>query len=146
VLDVGTATRTWPPAIRRALTIRDGGCVALGCDRPPAFTDAHHVVHWADGGPTSVANGALLCRYHHDQVHHGGWALVPYGTGWIALPPHLAAANHQAAANGATLPHLPNPSLLPPPPPPRPPSPPPLDREPHPPDYSVAGAIDQPVP
>jgi hypothetical protein len=112
VLDIGTATRTWPPAMRRALAVRDGGCVAMGCDRPAAFTDAHHVVHWADGGPTSVDNGALLCRYHHDQVHNGGWALIRHGPGWIALPPHLAAINREAAARGATLALLPNPALL----------------------------------
>ena len=112
VLDVGTATRTWPPAIRRALHVRDGGCVGRGCDRPPAWTDAHHVIHWTDGGPTSVDNGALLCRVHHHLVHHGGWVLIRNGPGWIALPPDLAAINIRAAANGATLIHLPNPSLL----------------------------------
>jgi hypothetical protein len=68
-LDVGRRTRTIPPAIRRALVVRDGGCVADGCDRPPRWTDAHHRVHWADGGPTSLDNLVLLCRRHHRMAH-----------------------------------------------------------------------------
>ena len=142
VLDVGTATRIWPPAIRRALHHRDGGCVGFACDRPPAWTDAHHVVHWTDGGPTSLDNGALLCRVHHERVHHDGWVMIRHGAGWIALPPDLAAINLRAAANGATLIHLPNPSLLPPEPCRR------LVELPHlkPPENSVAHGADPPVP
>jgi hypothetical protein len=68
-LDVGRRTRTVPPAIRRALVVRDGGCVAPGCDRPPRWTDAHHIVHWVDGGPTSLDNLELLCRRHHRMAH-----------------------------------------------------------------------------
>ncbi len=49
-LDVGRACRTVSPAQRRALTIRDRGCVFPGCDRPPGWCDGHHIVHWADGG------------------------------------------------------------------------------------------------
>ena len=74
-LDVGRRTRTIPPAIRRALVVRDGGCRAGGCDRPPAWTDAHHLRHWADGGPTTLDNLVLLCRRHHRLVHEG--ALPP---------------------------------------------------------------------
>ncbi|MEE8330179.1 MAG: DUF222 domain-containing protein [Acidimicrobiia bacterium] len=68
-LDVGRRSRTIPSAIRRALVIRDGGCTAEGCDRPPHWTDAHHKVHWADGGPTSLDNLVLLCRRHHRLAH-----------------------------------------------------------------------------
>jgi hypothetical protein len=71
-LDVGRRTRTIPPAIRRALVVRDGGCVADGCDRLPRWTDAHHVVHWVDGGPTSLDNLQLLCRRHHRMAHNKG--------------------------------------------------------------------------
>ena len=68
-LDVGRRTRTIPAAIRRALAVRDGGCISDGCDRPPRWTDAHHLVHWADGGPTSLDNLVLLCRRHHRMAH-----------------------------------------------------------------------------
>ena len=72
VLDVGRATRTIPPAVWRALVARDGGCSHPSCDRPPQWCDAHHIVHWADGGTTSLDNLQLLCRRHHRGVHEGG--------------------------------------------------------------------------
>src|SRR6266536_2316863 len=75
LLDLGRATRVISPALRRALAVRDGGCAAEGCDRPPPWTDAHHLVHWLHGGPTSLDNLVLLCRTHHRAVHEGGWRL-----------------------------------------------------------------------
>lgn len=76
-LDVGRRTRTVPPAMRRAVVIRDTHCTFPGCDRPHQWCDAHHIVHWAQGGDTSVANLTLLCRRHHRLVHEGGWDLKP---------------------------------------------------------------------
>lgn len=70
-LDVGRRTPVVPPALRRAVIVRDRGCRFPGCDRPHTWCDAHHVVHWADGGPTSLPNLLLLCRRHHRLVHHG---------------------------------------------------------------------------
>ncbi len=71
-LDVGRRTPVVSAAIRRAVIVRDRGCRFPGCDRPHTWCDAHHVVHWADGGPTSVANLLLLCRRHHRLVHQPG--------------------------------------------------------------------------
>ena len=71
VLDLGRKTRTIPSAIRRALDHRDAGCTWRGCTAPASWTDAHHIVHWADGGPTSVDNLVLLCRRHHTATHEG---------------------------------------------------------------------------
>jgi hypothetical protein len=68
-LDVGRLTRSCPPGLRRALVFRDGGCRYPGCDRPPEWTDAHHIQHWIDLGPTSLTNCVLLCRHHHTLVH-----------------------------------------------------------------------------
>jgi len=79
VLDVGRWTRTIPPALRRALEVRDRGCRFPGCGS--RFTDGHHVRHWADGGETSLANCVLLCRFHHDLVHEGGWSVDWWGEG-----------------------------------------------------------------
>jgi hypothetical protein len=70
-LDVGRRTPVVPASLRRALVVRDGGCRFDACDRPAAWTDAHHIVHWADGGPTSLSNLVLLCRRHHRAVHEG---------------------------------------------------------------------------
>jgi hypothetical protein len=71
VLDVGRRTRTIPPAIRRALEVRDGGCRWPGCNL--RFTAAHHVEHWAEGGETRLSNLMLLCAFHHRKVHEGEW-------------------------------------------------------------------------
>jgi hypothetical protein len=71
-LDVGRRTPVVSPAIRRAVIVRDQHCRFPGCDRPHPWCDAHHVVHWADGGRTALANLLLLCRRHHRLVHRRG--------------------------------------------------------------------------
>ncbi|WP_376691153.1 HNH endonuclease [Wenzhouxiangella sp. EGI_FJ10409] len=71
-LDVGRRTRSIPPSIRRALQRRDQGCRFPGCTAHK-HVDAHHVVHWADGGETKLDNLATLCRHHHRAVHEGGF-------------------------------------------------------------------------
>ena len=71
-LDIGRRTRTVPAALRRALVLRDRGCAFGGCGRPHQWCDAHHLVHWADGGETTLDNLILLCRRHHRAVHEGG--------------------------------------------------------------------------
>ena len=73
VLDVGRRTRTIPPALRRALEIRDGGCRFPGCGL--RFGEGHHIVHWADGGETKLSNLVLLCRFHHRAVHEEGFTV-----------------------------------------------------------------------
>ena len=70
-LDVGRLTSVVPAPMRRALRLRDRHCRFPGCDRPPPWCDAHHVVHWADGGRTALENLVLLCRRHHGLVHGG---------------------------------------------------------------------------
>jgi hypothetical protein len=68
-LDVGRRTAIVPAPMRRAVIVRDRNCRFPGCDRPPPWCDAHHIVHWADGGPTAAGNLLLLCRRHHRMVH-----------------------------------------------------------------------------
>lgn len=75
VLNVGRKTRSVPPAIRRALNIRDRTCQFPGCTQY-RFIDAHHVHHWADGGSTSLNNLVLLCRHHHRLIHEGGFDIT----------------------------------------------------------------------
>jgi len=77
-LGVGRKTRAIPPALRRALASRDGGCRFPGCTCT-RFVDAHHVEHWVNGGETRLDNLALLCRYHHRLVHEGGFTVARRG-------------------------------------------------------------------
>lgn len=88
VIDVGRSKRVVSGAARRALNARDKGCRWPGCERPAAWSSAHHVVHWAQGGGTDLANLVLLCGRHHWMVHEGRWQLVKTDGGGIhAIPP-----------------------------------------------------------
>ena len=69
IIDIGRKTRVWTAAQRRAIIVRDRHCTWPGCDRDPRWCDVHHLKHWADGGSTDVANGALRCRFHHVLTH-----------------------------------------------------------------------------
>ena len=75
VVEIGARTRTIPPALRRALLHRDRGCRFPGCN--VRVGQGHHVRHWAQGGPTTLSNLALLCRRHHRAVHEEGYQVVP---------------------------------------------------------------------
>jgi len=87
VLDVGRATRTIPPALRRAVSARDRICVGPGCERPPEHCDVHHVVFWEHGGETTLDNTVLLCRRHHRLVHLKQWRVVIEASGRRRLLP-----------------------------------------------------------
>jgi hypothetical protein len=74
-LNIGRRARSIPPAIRRALALRDRGCRFPGCTHT-RFLHGHHIQHWLAGGETSVNNLALLCTFHHHLVHEGGWTVA----------------------------------------------------------------------
>jgi hypothetical protein len=87
VLDVGRAVRCATPAQRKALAVRDGTCVVPGCRVPVSRCDIHHVISWAHGGPTDLANLAPLCGRHHSAVHAGVWQLQRHGDlPWVVPP------------------------------------------------------------
>ncbi|MGY1730302.1 DUF222 domain-containing protein [Geodermatophilus sp. SYSU D01045] len=101
-LDLGRERRLADRHLRRAAELRDGGCVFAGCGAPTWWCDVHHLVHWIDGGETSLENSALLCERHHTKVHHGFrverqptgvWRTYrPDGTEISVRPPLLAPA------------------------------------------------------
>lgn len=70
-IDVGRARRIVPLPLRRALQVRDGFCRFPGCAVPARFTEAHHLDHWIDGGPTNLDNLCSACGRHHRLLHHG---------------------------------------------------------------------------
>lgn len=76
ILDLGREQRLYSGTQRVALAVRDGGCLWPGCDRPPSWTEAHHIRHWARDGRTDLADGVLLCRHHHLRLHNEGWQIT----------------------------------------------------------------------
>ena len=81
-LSVGRRSRAIPPALRRALRSRDKGCRFPGCTHGHHL-HAHHIQHWARGGPTEIGNLVQLCSYHHKLVHEGGYGIEPASGGGL---------------------------------------------------------------
>ncbi len=95
---VTTKTRNVSAPLRRALQARDRMCRWVGCTNT-GWLDAHHLIHWIDGGPTTLDNLVTLCRHHHRAVHEGGWTIhhrqdglhftSPRGWALQAISPHI---------------------------------------------------------
>ena len=85
ILAHGRSRRVASSGQRLALAARDGGCSFPSCDRPPAWTQAHHVIPWIDGGPTDLDNLTLVCGFHHREFAKRGWAchITDGGPHWI---------------------------------------------------------------
>ena len=96
-LDVGTPTPIIPPHLRRAVTLRDQHCRFPGCTQPPSVSQIHHLRARAQGGPTSLGNLALLCRFHHlTVIHRWNWILTchPDGTTTATSPDGRTLHSH----------------------------------------------------
>jgi hypothetical protein len=94
-LDLGREKRLWTGPARRAIYLRDRGCAFPGCDRPPSWTQIHHVAHWADGGETNQDNGVALCGHHHRVVHQHEWRVVIAVDGLPSFIPPAWIDKHQ---------------------------------------------------
>jgi hypothetical protein len=101
ILSVGRKTRAVPPAIRRALRLRDRGCRFPGCTHT-RHVDAHHVRHWADGGETKLSNLVELCGGHHRLLHEGGYGLRVTDDGALVF----------TRPDGERIPDVPRPLVL----------------------------------
>ena len=106
-LSIGRRSRLVPPAIRRALRLRDDGCRFPGCTRRQ-FVDAHHIEHWSQGGETRLDNLVQLCREHHRLVHEGGFSCERTPSGEIVFRdareqplPHWSALPRRNSAHEA---------------------------------------------
>jgi HNH endonuclease. len=78
---------------------RDQGCCFPGCTAPPQWTEAHHVIEYQDGGPTTVSNGCLLCSYHHREFEHMGWHVAMTDGLPTWTPPTWLDPNQQPVRN-----------------------------------------------
>ena len=82
ILDLGRSSRLFRPAQRKAMNLRDKTCTAAGCTMPAAFCEAHHFRKpWAKGGKTNLADGKLLCPFHHHRAHDPGWLTCHHPNG-----------------------------------------------------------------
>jgi hypothetical protein len=134
-VDLGRDQRLFSSRQKAAMAVRDGGCMAPHCDRPPSFTEAHHIVFWKrDKGKTDIADGILLCRYHHMLFHNNGWEVLRDGGTYCLKPPKsidarqrlipmpsknptiraISQANRRAWGLPASAPHESEPSADPP--------------------------------
>jgi hypothetical protein len=73
---------------RKALAVRDGGCLVPACRVPVALADVHHVIPWSRGGPTDLGNLVAVCPRHHTAVHAGVWRIEFHGDLPWVIPPH----------------------------------------------------------
>jgi len=72
--DIGRKSRIWPNALARAIKERDQHCQFYGCTQSSNL-QIHHIIHWADGGTTSLSNGVCVCQRHHTMIHEGGYSI-----------------------------------------------------------------------
>jgi hypothetical protein len=87
ILYLGKTHRLFSPAQRRALLVRDGGCIWPNCTVPARQCDAHHVIEDSKGGPTHISNGVLLCEAHHQNLHASDFQLAMFsGKPYLRAP------------------------------------------------------------
>ncbi|HEY3954395.1 MAG TPA: HNH endonuclease signature motif containing protein [Streptosporangiaceae bacterium] len=103
-LDTGAGSATIPGHLRRLVILRDRHCRFPGCWRPPDACQVHHLIHREDGGPTSLANCYLVCRFHHlIAIHRWGWRLAanPDGTTTATHPTGRTLHSHSPPGQAA---------------------------------------------
>ncbi len=86
-MNVGREQRLFTTRQRIGLAARDAGCLSPGCARPPSWCEAHHINEFHDGGRTDIADGVLLCRYHHLLLHEQKWHITRHGADYFFVPP-----------------------------------------------------------
>ena len=92
-MDIGRRSRLWPPPMARAIKDRDQHCQFYGCTQTHNLK-IHHIIHWADGGTTSVENGVSVCQYHHLLVHEGGYSFRAVTNNQTSLNEQFSLQQH----------------------------------------------------
>jgi hypothetical protein len=93
-IEQGEDHRLFSKRQREVLAAKFGGCMHPGCERPPSWCEAHHILQWVrDGGKTVIENGILLCKYHHLKYHNDGYEIVrdEFGRYWLVPPRSIDA-------------------------------------------------------
>ena len=97
-LKLGRTQRRFTKKQREALAARDGGCMSPDCDRPPSWTEAHHIDEWkAHNGLTDIAAGILLCKRDHLRLHNQGWRIERRNSNQYWLIPPITIDPDQTA-------------------------------------------------
>jgi hypothetical protein len=97
-LEIGRKAYRVTPAQRRWLRMRDGKCPFPGCNNQSLDNEADHLLAWANGGSTGIANLAQPCPKHHKLRHTTGWTPEPatkdQPPGWISPTGRRYASEH----------------------------------------------------
>ncbi|SDS09198.1 HNH endonuclease signature motif containing protein [Microterricola viridarii] len=97
LVSLSTSDRVFNAAQRRAISLRDGGCIIPGCSIPAAWSEIHHVIAYRDGGETETCNGVLLCWFHHRTIETSGWRILMIdGVPHVKPPPWLRNGRSEA--------------------------------------------------
>lgn len=90
IVRLGNEERVFNRHQRRAIALRDGGCLIPGCGVPAGWCEIHHVDDHAKGGPTHTDNGVLLCWFHHRHLNNSGWQIrITRGVPEVMAPPWI---------------------------------------------------------
>ena len=103
ILALGSPLRTFTSHQRRAIALRDGGCVVPGCQVPATWCEVHHVHEHSQGGATHTDNGVLLCWFHHRTLETSGWEIrMVGGTPQVRAPAWIDSQRRWSPASGST--------------------------------------------
>jgi hypothetical protein len=92
--DIGRKSRLWPNAMTRAIKDRDQHCQFYGCTHTHNL-QIHHIVHWSNGGSTSIENGVCVCAYHHTLLHEGGYSIQAVANNLTSLNEQFSQQQHE---------------------------------------------------
>lgn len=104
IFDAQPSPRVFGHHQRRAIALRDDGCITAECGVSAAWCEIHHVVEHSRGGPTHTANGVLLCWHHHRALDRSGWGIrMRHGVPEVRAPGWFDASLRWRAVSTAPI-------------------------------------------